>query len=246
MKTRLSLVLLTAVVFPAASPCLTAQEPVPPPKPKWETSAQAGLTVTSGNSETVVFGGGIQTARKWTKSDLAAGADVAYGTDRGNKNTEVYRGYGQYNQNLSERLYLGLRLEGLHDGVADVNYRVTVSPLIGYYFIKRDNLFLRAETGPSVIFERVAGIDDEYLVWRVAERLEWKINERAKLWQSVEVLPQVDDFENTLINYEVGIDTAITTKLGLQSKILGTFDNQPAAGRKESDFRWITGLSYKF
>lgn len=239
--------LAALTVSSVLAPVLSAQDAAAPaPKPKWETSAQAGLTVTSGNSETVVANGGIQTARKWGKSDLSAGADFAYGTDSGNKNTELFRAYGQYNHSLTERLYIGMRLEGLHDGVADVNYRVTVSPLVGYYFIKRENLFLRAETGPSVIFERVAGIDDEYVVWRVAERLEWKINERAKFWQSAEVLPQVDDFDNTLINYEVGIDTAITKQLGLISKILGTYDNEPAAGRKSHDIRWITGLRYSF
>jgi len=237
--------LLSALLATVLAGAALAQEP--PPKPDWETTAQAGVTLTGGNSETLVANGGLSTARRWKTSDFASAVDISYSTDRGRQTTEVFRGYGQFNQTLSERWYVGLRLEGLHDGVAAVDYRFTLSPLVGWYLFKTGKFFLRGETGPSAaVFESIAGNKEEYLVWRVAERVEWQVSPAANFWQSIEILQQFDQRDNTLLNGEIGFNAAITRRVGLQPKFLATYDNEPARGRKKHDLRWITSLTYRF
>ncbi len=231
----------------ATSPLGSLLSQEPPPKPDWETTAQAGVTLTSGNSETLVANGGLSTARRWGKSDFTSAVDISYSTDRGRQTTELFRGYGQFNQTLSDRWYVGLRFEGLHDGVAAVDYRFTLSPLAGWYLFKTGKFFLRGETGPSAaVFESIAGRKDEYLVWRVAERIEWRVSPAANFWQSFEMLQHFDQRDNTLLNGEIGFNTAITPRVGLQPRILATYDNEPARGRKRYDVRWITSLTYRF
>ena len=46
-------------------------------KPKWESSAAAGLTLTSGNSETFMATLTAATMRKWEKNELSFGLDGA-------------------------------------------------------------------------------------------------------------------------------------------------------------------------
>jgi putative salt-induced outer membrane protein YdiY len=136
-------------------------------------------------------------------------------------------------------------VEALHDGIADVDYRVTLSPGAGYYLIKQTNIFFRVELGPGYVFEKLGGITHDYATLRIGERFEWKITERAKLFQSAEYLPQVDKFENYVINAEIGLDTAITKRLSQVTLIQDSYRSEPAPGRLHNDLKLIAGLKYK-
>jgi len=233
-----------------------AQVPAPAEKkPAWEKSASVGLTLTRGNSETLLATANILAAKKWEKNELSLGVDGAYGETKlpgatnSTKNAESLHGFIQYNRLLTGRLYGYGRVDALHDAVADVEYRLTFSPGAGYYFIKSENTKLSAEVGPAFIYEKIGSADEHgYFTLRVAERFEQKISDRARIWQSAEFLPQVDHFENYLINAELGIEADLTKdkKLALRSFIQDTYDNEPAPGRKKNDLKWVTAIAYKF
>lgn len=122
-----------------------------------------------------------------------------------------------------------------------------MSPLVGYYFIKTDTDTLSAEIGPGFVFEKQAGHTDEYIAMRISERYEHKFGTKARFWEQVDYLPQVDDWANNwIITAEIGIETSITKSLGLRLVAQDTYDNEPAPGREENDFKLIASLSYSF
>ena len=177
-------------------------------------------------------------------------------SDEDNTTEHYLKGFSQYNHLFTERLYGGLRADGLYDKIAGVNYRFTVSPLVGYYFIKNTNTLLSAEAGPSVIAEEVRGpritgqgvrIDENtYLAARLGQRFEHKFKAGAKLWETAEWIPQVDDFENWLFNVELGVSAPISKKLDVRLVLQDTYDNVPPSGREKNDLKLIAGLAYKF
>ncbi|MEO6035338.1 MAG: DUF481 domain-containing protein [Verrucomicrobiota bacterium] len=234
-------------VLLAASTCIaSAQAPSPEKKPGWDTSAALGFTLTRGNSDTLLFTGNILTGKKWDQNELAFGADATYGENNSVKNAESLHGFGQYNRLFTERAYGYVRLDGLHDSIADVEYRLTLSPGVGYYFVKEENTKLSGEVGPAFIYEKQGDQTRGYFTARLAERFEHKFNDRAKIWQSVEILPQVDNLDNYIINAEIGLETTLTAKLSLRTYLQDTYDNQPAPGRKKNDLKLVTALAYKF
>ncbi len=237
---------LVGCFLAATAMTASAQVPTPEKVPAWDTSAALGFSLTRGNSDTLLFTGNILTKKKWDQNELAFGADATYGENSGEKNAESLHGFGQYNRLFTERVYGYLRLDGLHDAIADVEYRFTLSPGVGYYFIKEDNTKLSGEVGPAVIYEKQGDETDAYFTVRLAERFDQKLSTRAKIWQSVEILPQVDDLENFIVNAELGVETALTEKLSLRTYIQDTYDNQPAAGREKNDLKLVTALAYKF
>ena len=133
----ISLLFCTAVPSRSQNP-----PPAEPPKPAWQGSAAAGLTLTRGNSETLMATLAATVGKKWKWDELSFGADATYGTtkdqttDETTRTADAYHGYGQYNRLFTERLYGYARAEGLYDGIADIKYRVTLSPGVGYYLIK--------------------------------------------------------------------------------------------------------------
>jgi putative salt-induced outer membrane protein len=214
--------------------------------PRWETSAAAGLTLTQGNSDTILITADILSARDWDQNEVRLGASVTYGETENVRSNEMFQAFGQYNRLWSERLYGYARLDAMRDAIADVDYRFAASPGVGYYFVKSPRTSLSGEIGPGFIYERQGGEESGYFTLRLAERFEHRLNERARIWQSAEFLPQVDDWNNFLINAEIGIETSITEKLSLRTSLLNTYDNEPAPGRRKNDLKLISAVAYTF
>jgi putative salt-induced outer membrane protein YdiY len=218
-------------------------------KPKtnlWENSIALGLTVTKGNSDTLTATGTWLSLKKWEKNELRFGAEGTYGTTDGDKSAESAHVFGQYNRLFTERLYGYLRADFYHDGLADIDYRFVVSPGAGYYFIKSPSTRLSGEVGPGWVYEKKGGEEDNYFTIRFAERFEHKFNDRVRIWESLEYLPQVDDWGNFILNGEIGVETAMSKHLGLRVFFQDNYTSRPAAGKKENDLKLVAALAYKF
>src|SRR5688572_28260024 len=176
---RLATVLCASGLFlTLAQPGAMAAEPAAPELPKkWESVASLGATLTRGNSENFLANATINSSRKWARDEMLLGASGGYGSttvkeegaaDETNKTDEYLKGFAQWNHLFTQRFYGGLRFDALYDDIADIDYRFTLSPLAGYYFIKQTNTFLSGELGPSFVYEKQGGETDFYVGARVA------------------------------------------------------------------------------
>ena len=216
-------------------------------KPAWESSVAFGFTLIRGNSDTLLATGGIQTHKKTFADEISLGADGAYGENNSVQNVNSAHGFSQYNHLFSERFFGYLRADALHDEIADLQYRLTLSPGVGYYFLRQTNASFAGEFGPAMVFERLGSKDNNYVTARVAERFEHKFTEsNARVWESAEILPQINDFNNFVANAELGLEASVTKKVSLQAYAQDNFVNEPAPGRQQNDLRIVSGLKYKF
>jgi len=252
-------IILAAALTGWASGAITAESAAPAEAPKkWDTTAAAALTLTRGNSESFMLTLGVDTSRKWDRNEVAAGISGGYGeskvkddTTKNSANvtsTEFLQAFGQFNHLFTERFYGALRLDGQYDGIAGIDYRFKVSPLAGYYLIKNTNMTLAVEGGPSLIMENLKDQPSHaYWAARAGERFEYKLTASTKVWETLEYLPKVDQWsENYLVNFEAGIDTAITKHWSLRVVFQDQYASQPATGRKQNDMRLLAGTAYKF
>lgn len=235
-----------------------AQQAPPPEQKGWETVAAAGLTIQSGNSESVGATVSIDTKRKWDWDEVLLGASGGYGksSSTGNnrsRTTDYVKGYGQYNHLFTDRLYFGLRVDGEHDGIADLAYRLRIAPLAGYYLIKNEKTTLSFDVGPSfVIEEREASATSprdrqEYFALRIGEKFEHKLTDTTRIWQTAEYIPAVEDWpDRDLINFEIGISTKIISNWDLQVKYQVNYDNGVKYGKETTDTRLIAQTAYTF
>jgi putative salt-induced outer membrane protein YdiY len=205
-----------------------------------------GLSLTRGNSDTLLSTAAFKTSKKTQENEYMFGMDGSYGENDSVKNNETLHGAGQYNRLFSKRFYGYFNVEGLHDGIADLQYRITLGPGAGYYFLKETNMTLAGELGPGMISQRLGGVDTTYAILRLAERFECKPTDGARVWEKVEFLPQVNKLQNFLVNAEVGAEASLTKTFSLRVTLQDNFINQPAPGRKSNDVRLISGLVYKF
>lgn len=213
----------------------------------WKSSVTAGLTLTEGNSDTVLLTMKFLTDKKDPVNEYNFDVDGAYGENDSVKSAETLHGFAQWNHLFSEKFYGYLRVEGLHDGIADVQYRVTTGPGVGYYLIKDTQTTLSTELGGSSVLQKLGDVTSDYETLRLAESFEHKFKTYgARVWENAELLPQVDDFNNYLINSEIGIEAALGKDLSLQAYVDDNFNSQPAIGLKKNDVKLVSGISYKF
>jgi len=249
MKKTVATLIATAgilVAFAETKTDTSAAGVVKGKKYPWESSVSAGLTVTRGNTSTTLFTAGFLTQRKTPTDEYLLGLGGSYGEQDSKDTVNNYKAFAQWNHFFTERFYGYLRAEGLQDHIADLDYRLTIGPGVGYYLIKETNTTLAVEAGAGYEAQRLGGKDETFATVRLAERFEHKINDHARLWQSVELLPQVDKLDNYVVNFEIGLEATITKTFSLKTYLDDTYANRPALGRKKNDVKLVAGVSYKF
>ena len=217
-----------------------------PPKFPWKNSVSAGLTLARGNKNATMFTSDFQTQKKTPSDEYRLGLGAAYGEQNSVETVNNYKAFGQWNRLFTPRFFGYLRSEGLHDSIANLDYRLTLGPGAGYYLIKGTNTTLAVEAGGAYEFQRLGGEDQMFVTARLAERFEYKLNNHARLWQSAEIQPQVDRLENYVVNFEIGAEAAITKSFSLKTYLDDTYANRPAAGHLKNDTKLVAGVSYKF
>ena len=253
--TQAALQLAVAVLVLGPARAQDAQKAEEPKKKTWESVASADAALTRGNSRTFLGTISLNTQRKWESDEVFLGAGAGYGNSTVKDSTgqevtsetqDFLRGSAQYNHLFTDRFYGGLRLEGLHDNIADINYRFTVSPVAGYYFIKETNTSLSAEIGPSLVTQELGHDRSTYMGLRVGQRFDHKFDTGARIWESLEWIPQVDNFDNWILNAEAGVSAPIVKALDVRLVAQDNYNNQPASGRLKNDFRLLAGIGYRF
>jgi putative salt-induced outer membrane protein YdiY len=231
----------------------TASTPAPTNSTPWTGLASAGLTLTRGNSRTLLAVAKVLADKKWDAgiNELALGADVTYGSsdvngvDSTTANQE--HAFAQYNRLFTPRFYGYARVEGLHDEIANISYRLTVGPGVGYYIMKETNNTFRAEIGTAYINEKDHNDGTHsYETLRLAENFEHKFKSKARIWESVEVLPQVDKFSNYILNAEAGVESSLSKTLSQQTYVQDSYHSDPAPGRLKNDVKFVAAIAYKF
>jgi len=220
----------------------------------WQGSVNLGLTLTRGNSDTTLLSAGITAQGKWPHDLLALRIDGLYGEakiageSKPSETADLLHGAIQYNRDFTSRFYGYMRVDGLHDGIADIQYRVSATPGLGYYIIKEKKVDLSAEVGAGYVDEKLDSQYESYATLRAAEKFHWAITARSRFWETIEYLPQVDAFGNYIVNFETGVEAGLNKKnnLALRTVLQDTYNNEPAPDRLKNDLKLIAGLSYKF
>lgn len=214
-----------------------------------------GLTLNRGNTENSLMNFGLETERERENDELRASVSYKYGKTKQQEDdgrsssftsSDSTEAKFQYNRFFTERAYALLGLSFFRDELSDVQYRMLTGPGLGYYLVKNGIWTLSVEAGMSYLREKVGGATDDYAVFRFAQMYERDLSENASVWQNIEILPESDDFENYLLNAEIGAQAKINGNLSLRVVLTQRYDSTPADGNEYSDWSLVSGISYRF
>ncbi len=239
---------MTLAAIAGAASLAAAQDPAPA---TWKTSLNLGLSLTEGNSETRVANVALLTeGEKPRLGSVRAGVETHYGEarigDAREKTVENARVFSNVRKMWGDRFFASGDAAVVHDDVARVAYRATLGPGAGVYLVKNDRSSLSVDAGVSYVWEKVAGTRDDFLAVRLAEAFTHQLSATAKLWQSVEALPRIEDFGNYLIKAELGIEAAINARVSLRIALQDQYDSDPAQDSEKNDLSLVAGISLRW
>jgi len=231
---------------PAAAPA--ACEVAPKDPSIWDKSIMAGFNYTEGNTKVTNLNLNGKIARDYEQNawnfevdyNYGSAADDANSPRRENKNN--FRARGDYKRILDDTWFAGGGTSLFHDDIADLRYREILSSGLGAFLVRDEDVKFALEAGPAYVFEKKGDISDDYLAPRVADRLDIKLSETAKIYQFAEYLVSADDSDNYIVTAEAGIEAALNSHLSLVLTVRDNYINQPAAGRVQNDVATITAL----
>lgn len=237
--------LISALLFPASHDAVAAKRAKK--KDGWSRRIEAGMNLTEGNKDSVQTRMQLEAKKKTEESATGLKVRGEIGEVAGERTRERVMAEVEHRRTMGPRSYLTYRAEFLYDGVADVDYRVLLSPSYGYLALQDGVQELRLEIGPAGILEKKGGERDSYPALRAAEYYECRITAVSLLKQGVEYIPELRDgagvyLAKAFIELQLEMDEQLSVRLRLE----GDYDSEPAEGKEKQDTTFSVGLSYTF
>ena len=238
-------VLLTALVY---SPAF-AQAPPPPEPPKvWTGSFNAGLALTSGNSDTSTVNAGYEIiydrqARNRVKSDglfLRGKTDGELTTQR-----TVLNARDEYR--FHKRAFFFGQTQYLRDQFKEIQYLVAPTGGIGMHLADSPQTKMSVDTGLGGVWEKNTDRELESSgAFSYSEKFVHQLTATTTLTESLSGLHRLDDFENALFQAGVGLGAGITTHTQLKVEVLNIYKTRPPSPAIEkNDVAVILAIVYK-
>jgi len=214
---------------------------------EWTSSFDLGASFTSGNSENLFVTASLTVDKEFgNQNEFFANITYAYGKDEDTTTTEEILLTASWKKLFDAKNYTGLRLDGRHDSLADINYRIGLSALIGHYVLRDEEKQFSLETGLGHTWEQQGGVDKSFVNLYLGERFEIWVTDYTRVFQSLSFFSPVDDFPDYRLIGELGLETYLSQDLSFKVFVQDKFENTPAIMREQNDFKVISGISYKF
>lgn len=210
------------------------------------SSFDFGAALTSGNSDTLFISASLTLDKEVGRNEFFANVVYAYGEDNAAVTTDEVLLTASWKQLFSEKTYRGLRLDGRHDELADIKYRVGVSALLGHYLKRNDSTNLSVEGGLGYTFEEQGGISDSFVNLYAGERFSHWVSDYTRVFQSLAFFGPLTDPSDYQLIAELGLETYLSQDLSFKFFVQNKYENEPALNRDDNDLRVVSGISYKF
>lgn len=254
---KLLYLILCASLFSYAFAQDKKEEAKPANKGKWTHSTGAGLTITTGNSETTTVNASHSST--WVKDinkfnitfNGAYGVKESIDTSTGKKHKDEFvnnvNEKAQFNRNFTSDFYWYVSQSAEEDRIANLEYRFTIGPGLGYNLLKKDPFKLDLELGAVYVNEKFKTLkSDDNISGRVAEKFNWKISDTANLWLNTEALLNLDDSDDFRINAELGLDVKINENWLIRSTVLDKYYHKAVKPIEKNDVIFMLSVVFKY
>ena len=225
----------------------------------WRGNGAAAFSYASGNTSSRSLLLSVDAVRATTADKITLGANANYGRSRQNGVTETtsekWAAGGQYDFNLSPRLYAfgKLGLEG--DKLADLDLRSTLAAGLGYKLIST----------PQTSFDLLAGVaytTDKYgdlqtiggrtdtrfsrSSLMLGEASSHELSSTVSFKQRLELYPGLSGDKAKLAKFTAGLGVAMSSTMQLTVGLTDNYNSKPPLGMKKNDLGVFTGVNLKF
>lgn len=211
----------------------------------WTGSANVGITLATGNSESLRSTAGLEVSGVFGDWEAQAKAEAVYGEDDGVRSHEQLEASLKLNRDLTSRLYLGVSGDSLYDPLAGIDYRVGLGPHVGIRLLDDERVLLKVEAGPGYTWEKRDGEESGFVSIRLHEEFSYQLTAGTRLFQSLTAVLEAAEPDNHLITARAGVESRLAGDWSM--RLAGKAVRYGESSSKESDDLLVTiGLGYNF
>ena len=229
----------------------------------WHGMINVGFNASRGNTYETTAAVEANVNRRWEKDRLNADFGYYYSKDgkagaEEKKTEDRWEIEAKHDHFWLTKVYSYEDLKWERDVIQDLNARYRAGLGGGYQWLE-NTVFastgkwsFNQELGVNYIKEDYDNNDDEksggFCALRYGHHFSYipKWTEGLELFHTMEILPEVDEWEKFLANADVGFTTKLIYNFDLIAKVEWDYNSRPANDRKKSDYRYIVGLGYKW
>jgi len=236
MQKKLIISATTAAML-ISTPLLADQNP-------WRGSAEAGASLTTGNSDAASTNARLKLGYEKNRWDNRFRLDFFYAREDGEDTANRILGEFQSDYSLTERDYLFGVIRGISDEFSGYKYQTSLAGGYGRKLWVSDQGSLKVEAGPGVRNSKDNDDNTETdFIGRFAGELEYQISANAQFEQDVTVITGSD---NTEVESITGISASLTDTLAMKLSYTVQHNTSVPTGTKKTDTFTSINLVYNF
>lgn len=225
----------------------------------WRGTGGAALSATSGNSSTSALSLNADMVRATTQDKITLGANANYARSKtagvSTTSANQWSGFGQYDFNLSSRLYAFGKLGLNGDAVTDLNLRSSIAGGLGYKLIDTQETSFNVFGGAAYSTDKYdinktiggkTGTSFSRSSLFVGEESSHTLSESTSFKQRLEIYPGISGDKAVIAKFTAGLAVAISSTLNLTVGLVDNYNSRPPLGNKKNDIGVFTGISVKF
>ena len=217
----------------------------------WTGGADVGFALTSGNSDTTNLAIGLSMTRATRDDKTTIYAASVYSRDStsGDSRTtaNTVRGGFRYDHDLNRKFFGYVFTDLEHNGLQDLTLRFVAGGGLGYHAIRNERTQLDLLAGLAWNREFFKGDfnDRSTAEAQFGQTLTHRFNSRLSFNEQLFVFPNLSDGGRYRINFDAGLVTSITKRIGWQVTVSDRFLSDPPPGLEKNDLLLTTGLKIK-
>ena len=230
-----------------------AQQPAaaaaPPDPGTWIGTAGAGISLTSGNTDTINFNLAVDVTRDPKTRNVQKFRGLFLRGEQEDVVTANQLALSFRNQYaMTPSTYLYGQVEYLRDTFKLIDYLVAPTAGIGIKLVDTQPTKFSVDGGIGAVWEKNPDVDvDTSLALTAGEKLEHQLTTTTTLRHGARALWKADDFADGLYTTSAGVGVKVSEFLQLTIDVLDTFKNRPpTAATKKNDVAFVTALAAKF
>ena len=226
-----------------------AQDASQPPDKTWSGGAGAGLSLTTGNTDTTDLNLSFDAVRDpKTRNIIRFGALYVRGTADDVVNKDRARLYFRDDYTLTDRLFVFGSTDFQRDPFKEIDYLINPVAGLGYRVYSTDRLQLNFGGGGGAIWEKNTGFDvDATGSLNAGQELEFQISETARLTQKLNGLWKTRDLGDALYHFVTALSVSVIKNMELKVEFHFDHKSKPTGTETlKNDTATLLSFVYKF
>jgi putative salt-induced outer membrane protein len=222
----------------------------------WRGTGGAGLSVTSGNTDTQSLNMAVDMASATATDKITLGGGINYGkskdlkTSKSSTTANNWAANGQYDYNLSPQIFVFGKLGLESNKIVDLSLRATVAGGVGYKVIDTKELAFNVFGGLGYSTDKYSkGQPTKTKFSRSSlmfgEESSHILSATTTFKQRLEVYPGLSGDKAKIAKFTAGLGVAMSSTLNLTVGLTDNYNSAPTPGRKKNDLGLFTGINVK-